>query len=197
MYWYECQFWQWWLSRVHVFRKKASLKDAWPWHFYHYTVWFKKCPCVQIAFYSKRNVKNLDSERGERNCNIRTRLIYASSHCRGQISASAMTVLSGEQMAVLVRRRKEGDTLQDTLKGWPHGAGFLHYKVRQWLIKSVLTENKLKWLTSRCSYESNQNTVTAWNAVDKLDKETFNTGGINAFAQKTGLYLSWATYMVE
>lgn len=125
-----------------------------------------------MAYYSKRNVKNLDSEWSERNCNIRTRLIYASSHCRGQISASAMTVLSGEQMATLARRRKEGDTLLDTLKGWPDGAGFSHYKVREWLIRSVLTDNKPKWLTSSCSHESKQNSVAGWNAWDKLDKET-------------------------
>ena len=138
-----------------------------------------------IAYYSKRNVKNLDSEWSERNCNIRTRLIYASSHCRGQISASTMTVLSGEQMAALAWWRKEGDTLLDTLKGWPDGAGFSHYKVREWLIRSVLTDNKPKWLTSSCSYESKQNTVTGWNALGKLDKDTLNTQGSNAFAWPT------------
>lgn len=138
-----------------------------------------------ITYYSKRNVKNLDSEWSERNCNIRTRLIYASSHCRGQISASAMTVLSGEQMAALARRSKEGDTLLDTFRGWPDGAGFSHYKVREWLIRSVLTENKPKWLTSSCSYESKQSTVAGWNALDKLVKETLNTQGSNAFAQQT------------
>ena len=136
-----------------------------------------------MAYYSKRNVKNLDSEWSERNCNIRTRLIYASSHCRGQISASAMTVLSGEQMAALARRRKEGDTLLDILKGWPDGAGFSHYRVRERLIRSVLTENKPKWLTSSCSHESKHSTVE--NALDKLDKETLNTQGSDAFAQQT------------
>lgn len=62
-------------------------------------------------------------------------------------------------MAALARRRKEGDTLLDILKGRPDSAGFSHYKVSEWLIRSVLTENRPKWLTSSCSYESNQNTV--------------------------------------
>lgn len=33
------------------------------------------------------------------------------------------------------------------------------YKVRERLIRSVLTENRPKWLTSSCSYESNQTSV--------------------------------------
>lgn len=73
-----------------------------------------------MGYYSKRNVRNLDSEGSERNCNIRTRLIYATSHGRGQISASAVTVLSGGQMAVLARRGRGGGgwggTILDTLK---------------------------------------------------------------------------------
>lgn len=152
-----------------------------------------------ITYYSKRNVKNLDSEWSERNCNISTRLIYASSHCRGQISASAMTVLSGEQMAALARRRKEGDTLLDTFRGWPDGAGFSHYKVREWLIRSVLTENKPKWLTSGCGHESKTekpSTVAGWNASDKLVKETLNTWGSSVFAQQTAQQACTLTVLV-
>lgn len=134
-----------------------------------------------MGYYSKRNVRNLDSEWSKRNCNIRTRLIYASSHCRGQISASAMTVLSGEQMAALARREKEGDTLLDTFKGWPDGAGFSHYKVREWLIRSVLTGNKPKWLTSSFGYESKQDTVAGWNVLDKLDSETLKNTRFKCF----------------
>ena len=83
-----------------------------------------------------------------KNGNIRTRLIYTSSHCRGQISASVMTVLSQEHMVPLARRRKEGNTFLDVLNARLESAGFSHYEVREWLILSVLTENELKWLTS-------------------------------------------------
>lgn len=127
-----------------------------------------------IAYYSKRNVKNLDSEWSKRNCNIRTRLIYARRHCRGQISASAMTVLSVEQMATLARRRKAGDALLDTLKGWPDGAGSSHYKVRSdWYGPSWQRTSQCGWLQAAAM---NQNrTLAGWNALVKVDKETLNT----------------------
>lgn len=140
---------------------------------------------MSVCTVSKRNVRNLDSEWGERNCNIRTGLIYADSHGRGQISASAMTVLSGEQMAALVRRRKGGDTLLDTLKGWPDGAGFYTLWSRERLIRSVLTGNKPKRLTSRYGYESKENAVPGREALAKHDKETLNTQGSKESARWT------------
>lgn len=127
-----------------------------------------------MAYYSKRNVKNLDSEWSKRNCNIRTRLIYARSHHRGQISTSAMTVLSVEQMAALAGRRKEGDTLVDTLKGWPDGAGFSHYKVRSsWYCRSWQRTSQCGWHQAAVMNQSR--TLSPVDALHKLDKEGLNT----------------------
>ena len=58
------------------------------------------------GYYSKRNVKkkNLIMQEKKRHCNISTRLIYATSPSRGQISALAMTDLAGEQIEALERR---------------------------------------------------------------------------------------------
>lgn len=87
-------------------------------------------------------------------------------------------------MAVLAGRRKEGDTLLDILKGRLASAGFSHYKVRQRLIRSVLTENTPKWSTCCCSYESNHNTVETLST--NPIKETLDVQGTNEFAQQTG-----------
>lgn len=103
-YWYARQFRHWWLS---VLQRKSKLQDVmrgktntWLWHFSLSLcdlIWFEVPVCTK-AHYSKRNVKKW---------NIYTRLICASSRGRGQIWASAMTVLSGEQMTAQARRRKE------------------------------------------------------------------------------------------
>lgn len=84
-----------------------------------------------------------------------------------------MTVLSGEQMAALARRRKEGDTLLDILKGWPDGAGFSHYKVRGAADTVRLDREQAKvadiklqlWIRAE----------DRWGPLDELDTETINT----------------------
>lgn len=67
-----------------------------------------------------------------------------------------------------------------------------YYKVRERLIRSVLTENRPKWLTSSCSYESNQTSVqTLWTNSIKIHHTSEGTSARWLVRRPVHLHLYW------